>query len=101
MSEFLIIFFSISIIAFTLWISMRKTKKEKQYEEYLEESLEDEHLYDPETGAKITLEQAESGHWINHDNEFKPIDLRGLEKFQTKEEKDSLKALNYLITAYF
>lgn len=77
---------------------MRKTKKEKQYEKYIAESLEDEHLYDPETGTKITLEQAESGHWINHDNEFKPIDLRELEKFQTKEEKDSLTALNYLIT---
>ena len=77
---------------------MRKTKKEKLYEQYLEESLEDEYLYDPETGAKITLEQAESGHWISHDNEFKTIDNSEFEKFQTTEDKEALKALNYLIS---
>ena len=46
----------------------RKTEEEKEYEKNLKESLADEFIYDPETGARITLEQAESGHWIENDN---------------------------------
>lgn len=45
-----------------------KTKEEKEYERMLKESMADEFIYDAETGARLTLEQAESGHWIENDN---------------------------------
>lgn len=40
-------------------------------EHKLKESLEDEFIYNPETGAKITLEQAESGNWLTPDEEIR------------------------------
>ena len=45
-----------------------KTEEKREYEKNLKESLADEFIYDPETGARFTLEQAESGHWIENDN---------------------------------
>ncbi len=50
-----------------------ETAERKEYERKLKESLKDEFIYDPETGAKITLAEAESGHWIAHDNENRPM----------------------------
>ena len=97
--DFFLIIICLLIIAIPIFLSFRKTKTEKEYDQYLEKSLEDEFLYDPETGAKITLEQAESGHWISHDNEFNPIEYKGFEKLQTPESKKALDGLNYLITS--
>jgi hypothetical protein len=37
---------------------------DKEYDRRLKASLEDEHLYDPDTGTKISLEEAESGEWV-------------------------------------
>lgn len=80
-------------IVLILYFALRfKTKGDKAYDKHLKESLADEFIIDPETGTKITLEEAESGHWIPHDNEFLPIH----EKHFTKEEKNAEKALNYL-----
>lgn len=71
-------------------------KAEKEYNRRLEESLKDEYIIDPETGAKLTLEQAESGHWIKHDNEFLPKPEIEIEKLLTEEERNAERAINYL-----
>ena len=73
-----------------------KTQEQKDYERKLKESLEDEFIIDPETGAKITLEEAESGHWISHDNEFRTIPESDLEKLLTDGQKQIEIAINYL-----
>lgn len=53
----------IAILAFGIFLLTYKTKSEKEQDKKLMESLNDEHLIDPVTGTKITLEQAESGQW--------------------------------------
>ena len=56
---------------------------------------------DPETGAKLTLEQAESGHWINHDNEYKTTPESEIEKLYSEEAKNAERAINYLKEKHF
>lgn len=73
-----------------------RTKSEIEYEKRLKNSLDDEFIIDPETGAKLTLEQAESGHWVSHDNEFRTIPQNELNKLPTDEEILAEKAVNYL-----
>jgi len=68
----------------------------KEYKRKLKESLSDEFIIDPETGTKITLEEAESGHWVTHDNEFRTVPESDLEKLLTEDEKQAEIALNYL-----
>lgn len=68
----------------------------KEYKRKLKESLSDGFIIDPETGIKITLEEAESGHWIAHDNEFRTVPESELEKLLTEDEKQAEIALNYL-----
>ena len=68
-------------------LSLFKSKAEKAEEERLEASMEDNMIYDPETGTKITLEQAESGQWIP-DNDFDR--LKEIEKL-TDEVKKNLR----------
>ncbi len=70
--------------------------EQKEYKRKLKESLSDEFIIDPKTGAKITLEEAESGHWIAHDNEFRTVPESNLEKLLTEDEKQAEIALNYL-----
>ncbi len=72
------------------------TKAEQEYEKKLKESLADEYITDPETGAKLTLEQAESGHWIAHDNEFNTMPESDINKLFTEEQKNVERGVNYL-----
>lgn len=74
----------------------KDSKAEQEYERKLKESLADEYIIDPETGAKITLEQAESGHWVTHDNEFNTMSESDIDKLYTEEEKDAERGVNYL-----
>ena len=74
----------------------RGTKAEREYERKINESLADEYIIDPETGAKLTLEEAESGHWISHNNEFNTLPENEIEKLHTEEQKDAERAINYL-----
>lgn len=74
----------------------RGTRAEREYERRINESLADEYIIEPETGAKLTLEEAESGHWIKHDNEYSTIPEKEIEKLHTEEEKDAERAINYL-----
>lgn len=96
MNDFIFIFLSTILISLPIWIGIRKSKKEKAQDKYLEDSLEDETLIDPETGARITLEQAENGHWIKHDNEFFTIPEEEINKLVSEEEKKAYQAINYL-----
>ena len=41
----------------------KEDKEYTVYKEQLNKSLEDEYIIDQETGAKLTLEQAQSGNW--------------------------------------
>ncbi|MDO5979196.1 hypothetical protein [Flavivirga spongiicola] len=86
---------TVVVIALIFWMFSR-TAEEREYDRKLKESLKDEYIIDPETGAKLTLEQAESGHWIAHDNEFKTIPKAELNKLPTEGAKQAEIALNYL-----
>ncbi|TXE15357.1 hypothetical protein ES692_17015 [Psychroserpens burtonensis] len=49
-------------ILFILFMTFNSdTSEQKEYDRKLKESLADEYIIDPETGTKLTLEQAESG----------------------------------------
>ncbi len=75
---------------------LKGSKADQEYERKLKESLADEYIIDPETGAKITLEQAESGHWVVHDNEFNTMPESDIDKLYTEEQKEAERAVNYL-----
>ncbi len=99
MNPFLIFIFILcgTLAVFCLYFMFKpKTKEEKEYERKLKESLEDEFIIDPETGAKLTLEQAESGHWIEHNNELLTVPEEQIEKLYTEEQKEVERAINYL-----
>ena len=83
--------YSLSIISFQ-FLSNRILPNIKN----IKESLSDEFIIDPETGTKITLEEAESGHWVTHDNEFRTVPESDLEKLLTEDEKQAEITLNYL-----
>lgn len=72
------------------------TKEQKEYDRKLKESLKDEYIIDPETGAKLTLEQAESGHWIGHDNEFLTTSETEINKLFTEEVQEVERTINEL-----
>lgn len=72
------------------------TQAEREYARKINESLADEYIIDPETGARLTLEQAESGHWIHHDNEYSTLPEKEIEKLYTEEQKDAERAINHL-----
>lgn len=86
---------SIIFLAVVYWIS-RKPKEQVEYEKKLEENLADEFIIDPETGARLTLEQAESGHWIDHDNEHYQMPESEIDKLYTEEQKNIERAANLL-----
>ncbi|MDF4202094.1 hypothetical protein PXD56_03975 [Maribacter sp. SA7] len=88
-------------ITLLFWSLKFKTKSEKEYEKKLEESLADEYIIDPETGAKLTLEEAESGHWIAHNNEYRTIPESEINKIPTEQEKIAELGVNYLRKSKF
>lgn len=93
------IIFFIIFIALLAWVSLRKSKQDLEDEaeaKRLEKSMEDEHIYNPVTGTKMTLEQAESGHFIQHDNEFYTIPEEDIHKYFSIPEKELAYVLNYL-----
>ncbi|MGS2726617.1 hypothetical protein ACU8DI_08410 [Psychroserpens sp. BH13MA-6] len=73
-----------------------ETKSDKKQQERMKRSLEDAYIIDPETGAKLTLEQAESGHWVAHDNEFREVPEEELKSLAFEEQEQIERALNYL-----
>lgn len=67
---FLFVLVVIGVILFAWYIAQLSARKTPR-EIVVEQRLEDEFIYDPDTGAKMTLEQAESGHFIKHDNKLR------------------------------
>ena len=57
------ILIGILVVILLYYLLTYKTAEEKEYNKKLKESLEDDYIIDPETGTKITLEEAESGIW--------------------------------------
>ena len=69
--------------------NLRNQKQEEQeYKERLENSLEDEFIIDPESGAKLTLEQAEAGHWVAHDNKGRKRSPEELERIADEDQRE-------------
>ncbi len=77
----------------------KETGEQKEYERKLKESLANEYIYDPETGARMTLEQAQSGHWIAHNNESRIISEKEINSLYTEEQKHAYRTINYLISS--
>lgn len=59
----LFVFFLIVALFIFIMLFGRKSKEEIDCDNKLKESLEEEYIIDPETQAKLTLEQAQSGIW--------------------------------------
>ena len=95
--DILMVILIVTALVLFFYLAMSfKTKKEIEQEEKLKKSLEDEFIIDPETGAKLTLEQAESGHWIAHDSEYRTTPESEIEKYSNDDRKTVLRAINYL-----
>ncbi|WP_299278084.1 hypothetical protein [uncultured Psychroserpens sp.] len=65
-------------------------------QEQMRRSLEEEYIFHPETNAKISLEQAESGEWDVNGNEFWERSEEDIRKFAFEDQKIMERALNYL-----
>ncbi|MFK7748967.1 MAG: hypothetical protein AB8B65_11285 [Kordia sp.] len=79
-------------VAFSLYIVFKPTAKEKEAELQLKKSLDDDRIFDPETGVYISLEEAESGQWSTDDRE-----THYMPELQLSEEGDGLKeVIKYL-----
>lgn len=91
------------LVGLYIWLSKRspQNKEYKEYERKLKESLKDEFIIDPETGIKLTLEEAENGKWLAHDNEFRTIPDEEINKITNVNEKQIQIALNYLRESRF
>lgn len=87
--------FSFIFLALIVFI-IRNDRKDKKHENKIKKSLEEEFIIDPETGIKLTLEEAESGHWISHDNEHRPIPESEIENLISDGQKTLARAINYL-----
>ncbi|WP_452599128.1 hypothetical protein [Pontimicrobium sp. MEBiC01747] len=98
--EFYFLIGLIIALCLNFWI-FRKTPEDKEYERKLKESLNDEFITDPETGVKLTLEEAESGVWLAHDNEFRTIPEEELNKIANDNEREVEVALNYIRESRF
>jgi len=98
----IIVYLSFALfVAIFLYLLTYRSKSESEYDKKIAESLEDEYIIDPETGAKLTLEEAESGHWISHDNEYRTTSNSEIENKLTDEEKQVEIAINYLRESKF
>ncbi|MCD2260812.1 hypothetical protein [Psychroserpens luteolus] len=74
-----------------------ETKSEKEQHERMKRSLEDAYIIDPETGAKLTLEQAESGHWEGSADEFRAMPEAEIKNLVYKDQQTAQRGLNHLI----
>ncbi|KUJ61964.1 hypothetical protein AR687_10425 [Flavobacteriaceae bacterium CRH] len=90
------IFIALIFIHLSIKFLFTKTEQEKEYERKMKESLADEFIYDPETGAKLTLEEAESGNWITHDNPNRIKSEEELDKYYSGREKEAEELTNFI-----
>ncbi|MFN3755179.1 hypothetical protein [Flavobacterium sp.] len=73
----------------------------KVYQENLKSRLNDDMIYDPETGVKMTLEQAEKGAWIENDNLSRIKSKEEIEKYFDGSERVIEDIANILKTEEF
>lgn len=92
------IFISIIVVALSVKF-FENSDEEKEYFIKLKQSLKEEFIYDPETGAKLTLEEAESGYWISHNNLNRVKSKEEIEKFYFGREKDAEILINHIKAA--
>ena len=98
------ILIGILVVILLYYLLTYKTAEEKEYNKKLKESLEDDYIIDPETGTKITLEEAESGIWEVEDgigDEFSVMPDDELNKLPQEEARIAQKAVNYLKSSKF
>ncbi|MEJ6792510.1 MAG: hypothetical protein QNK89_07215 [Lacinutrix sp.] len=87
----------LSLLVWSVYTTIaRKPFLETENEKKLKKSLEDRYIIDPESGTKLTLEEAESGVWLSHNNGFRTLSEKELDKIPTEGEKQAEIALNYL-----
>ena len=79
---------SLGATAFVLYIIFRPSKADREHEAAVAKRLDDETIYDPETGAKLTLEQAERGHFIGNDGDDRVKTVEEIEQHYLDEERD-------------
>jgi len=88
------------IVAFVITLAYKffysKREQEKEYERKIKESLANEFIYNPETGTKLTLEEAESANWIAHDNLNRIKPKEELEEYYRGKEKEIEELTNFL-----
>jgi hypothetical protein len=93
----IIFYIFISLIVISQIIKFfEDSDEDKEYKRLLNERLKDEYIYDPETGTKITLEEAESGHWINHNNLNRVKSQEEINKFFVGREKEAEELINHI-----
>ena len=85
----------ILVFIFIIGLLLLILRADKKDDKNISESLEDEYIVDLETGAKITLEEAESGHWIPKVVENRWPEEK-IEKLPTEDEKTFRRCINYL-----
>jgi hypothetical protein len=78
---------------------LRKPKEEAEEEKRLKESLQDETIYVPEMGTRLTIEEAEKGHFIVHDNKLRRKAEAELDQNYSWEQAQVEKIRNYVIEA--
>lgn len=96
----LFILFLIIVLIF-IPLSLRKSKEELEEEKKLDERLQDETIYLPETGTRLTLEEAEKGFFIAHDNKLRVKSDEELEKNYSWEQGQVEKIKNFAIESQF
>lgn len=84
--NFLLILLLIFVVYIIYKLFSFQTKEQKKYEERMKSSLEEQYIIDPETGAKLTLEQAESGIW--DENQVAYFSESDYAKILVEEEKN-------------
>lgn len=90
------LFLTLVIIYVFYRFFMLMRKAEREYNKDLEERLNDEFIYDPDTGARLTLEEAESGHWIHQNNQNRIKSDEEIKTHYFGKERDAEELVNYI-----
>ena len=93
----LLIFIGIVLGLLILYIIYKFFLMDKHEEALLEDELSDEYIIDPESGTKITLEEAESGNWTPINEPLVPMTETELESLAYEEDVQFQKSINYLL----
>ena len=92
---FILIGFGATIV-FLFYLFFRSTADEKKNEERVKRSLEDERIYDPETGKYLTLEQAESDECFLEENSNRLISKREIDAHFHEDEVRVVNCFNWI-----